>query len=54
MAASGGALGRIDMSEPSSNLAWGGPTWRTLYVTACTSIYHIETNVAGDRASFIP
>jgi gluconolactonase len=30
-----------------SNLAWGDDDWRTLYVTAVTSVYRIRMNVAG-------
>jgi hypothetical protein len=30
-----------------SNLAWGDDDWRTLYVTAVTSVYRIHLKVAG-------
>jgi len=30
-----------------ANLAWGGPDWKTLYVTAVTSVYRLPMKVAG-------
>lgn len=45
------APGRFDRSkigpEVPANLCFGGAGWRTLYITACTSLYAIEVNVAG-------
>ena len=34
-----------------SNLAWGDDDWRTLYVTAVTSVYRIRMKVAGQPVS---
>jgi len=38
-------LGTIEVPENTSNLAWGGPDWHTLFVTASTSVYAIATKV---------
>jgi gluconolactonase len=43
--ADGRHLGRIATPEPAANLAWGGADWRTLFVTAATSVYAIGTRV---------
>jgi len=36
--------------EQPANLAWGDSDWKTLYITATTSLYKIKTNAAG----FVP
>lgn len=43
----GHLLGRIIPPEPPANLAWGDADWKTLFITACTSLYRIRVNVAG-------
>ena len=43
-------LGTIVMSEQPANLAWGDKDYRTLYITAKTSVYRIATKARG----FIP
>lgn len=43
----GELLGFIDVGEAPANCAFGGPDWRTLYVTARTSIYRLPLKVAG-------
>ena len=40
-------LGTIEVPEFVGNMAWGGPDWSTLYVTATTSLYRIRLNVRG-------
>ena len=40
-------LGVIVTPARPSNLAWGGSGWSTLFVTAQTSVYRIETSVRG-------
>ena len=40
-------LGTIRTPEIPANCAWGGEDWRTLFITARTSIYRLKTNVAG-------
>jgi len=47
--ANGKHLGTIKVPETVGNLAWGGYLGKTLYITASTSIYSIELNVAGVR-----
>ena len=42
-------LGTIKVPERVGNLAWGGHLGKTLYITATTSVYSIELNVAGVR-----
>jgi sugar lactone lactonase YvrE len=43
----GRLLGFIGVGEPAANLVWGGPDWRTLFVTARTSVYRVPMRVAG-------
>ena len=42
----GNLIGRVLIPEIVGNLTWGGKDWRTLYLTASTSLYVIETRVA--------
>ncbi|MEZ4520094.1 MAG: SMP-30/gluconolactonase/LRE family protein [Thermomicrobiales bacterium] len=46
--ADGEIVGQIELDEQPSNLAWGGPDFSTLYVTARTGLYSIETVVRGE------
>lgn len=43
-------LGTIAMPEQPANLAWGDKDYRTLYITATTSVYHLRTKARG----FVP
>ena len=43
-------LGTILMPQQPANLAWGGPQLSTLYITATTSVYKLETSAKG----FVP
>ena len=43
----GALLGFIGLPEAPANLAWGGDDWRTLFVTANTSVYRLGMSVAG-------
>jgi gluconolactonase len=45
--ASGNHLGTIAMPEQPANLAWGDPDYHTLYITASTSVYRLETKTRG-------
>ena len=36
------------MPERVANLAWAGPDRKTLYITASTSVYRVQLNIAGD------
>ncbi|MCZ6679369.1 MAG: SMP-30/gluconolactonase/LRE family protein [Candidatus Poribacteria bacterium] len=44
---SGKHLGIIKVPEKAANLAWGGDDWRTLFITASTSIYSVQCKVSG-------
>ncbi len=48
--AQGHHLGTILMPEQPANLAWGGPGLGTLYITATTSVYKLDTRAQG----FVP
>jgi len=48
--ASGKHLGTIVMPEQPANLAWGDADFRTLYITATTSVYQLKTKTRG----FVP
>ena len=48
--ANGNHLGTIVMPEQPANLAWGDPQYKTLYVTATTSVYRLKTKTRG----FVP
>lgn len=43
----GNHLGTIVTPEKPSNCAWGDDDWRSLYITAVTSVYKIRVNVPG-------
>lgn len=47
----GELLGQIGLPETPANLAWGGDDWRTLFVTATTSVYRLPMKVAGQPVS---
>jgi gluconolactonase len=51
--AGGEHLGVVRIPEAASNLAWGGSDWRTLYVTASTSVYALPTLVGPRREPFM-
>jgi gluconolactonase len=40
-------LGTIRLPEKVGNLAWGDADWKSIYITASTSIYRVRANVAG-------
>ncbi len=43
-------MGTIEMPEQPANLTWGDKDYRTLYITATTSIYRLRTKTRG----FVP
>ncbi len=47
MDSGGKALGRVMMSELPANMAWGDGDWKSLYITARSSIYRLKLNIAG-------
>src|SRR5580765_1081238 len=48
--AKGNHLGTIVMPEQPANLTWGEKDYRTLYITATTSVYRLDTKTQG----FVP
>ena len=40
-------LGIILIPERAANLAWGGDDWKSLFITASTSLYRVACKVAG-------
>jgi gluconolactonase len=44
---SGKHLGVIEVPEGVANLTWGGDGWKTLFITATTSIYRVQCKVTG-------
>ncbi len=49
-APSGQRIARILLPESAANLAFGGPNGRTVYMTARTSLYAVDTLVGGANA----
>jgi gluconolactonase len=49
----GAWLGVIAVPEKVANLNWGGPGWRTLYITASTSVYCLPMNVSGTPLAYM-
>jgi gluconolactonase len=45
--ANGNHLGTIVMPEQPANLTWGDAAYRTLYITATTSVYRLKTKTPG-------
>ena len=41
----GRLIGKLRIPELVSNLTWGGPDWRTLYITATHSVYAVPVKV---------
>ena len=48
--ATGHHLGTIVVPEQPANLAWGDKDYRTLYITATTSVYRLQMKAEG----FVP
>jgi len=53
LAPDGERLGVVHVPEAASNLTWGGPDWRTLFVTAGTSVYAVRTLVGPRREPYM-
>jgi gluconolactonase len=45
--AQGHHVGTIALPEQPANLTWGDPDYRTLYITATTSVYRLRTKTEG-------
>ncbi len=48
----GKVLGQIQLPETAANAAWGGPEGKTLYITARTHIYRLQTLIGGNLPAF--
>jgi gluconolactonase len=46
-------LGVVEIPENVGNLAFGGPDWNWLFVPASTSLYRVQTKVAGRVEPFM-
>jgi gluconolactonase len=46
-------IGAVSVPEKVANLHWGGPTWSTLFLTASTSLYAIETRTSARLEPFM-
>lgn len=53
ISAGGEHLGIIHVPEKTANFNWGGADWSTLYITASTSIYRVQTKTRGNRLSYM-
>lgn len=49
----GTLIGKVDIPELVANLHWGGADWRTLFVTATTSLYAVDTRVGPRPEPFM-
>ncbi len=49
----GARVGVIEVPEKVANLNWGDPDWKTLYITASTSVYSLRMQVAGNRLLYM-
>lgn len=46
-------IGKVAVPELTANFHWGGPDWRTLYVTASTSVYAIPVMIGPRSEPFM-
>lgn len=49
----GSRLGTIPIPEQAANLNWGDEDWKSLYVTANTSVYRVRMAVCGNRLGYM-
>ena len=49
----GALIGKIAVPEVVANLHWGGRDWRTLFITASTSLYAIDVKVGPHQEAFM-
>jgi len=48
----GTRIGVIGVPEPVSNMNWGERDWRSLFITATSSVYRIRLNARGNRLGY--
>ena len=46
-------IGNVVLPEVCANLHWGGKDWRTLFVTASTSVYSVPVKVGPHLEPFM-
>jgi gluconolactonase len=46
-------LGIIRVPEVTTNLHWGDADWKTLYITASSSLYRVRMDIAGAQEPFM-
>lgn len=49
----GTLIGKIAVPEVAANLHWGGADWRTLFITASTSLYALDVKVGPHQEAFM-
>jgi gluconolactonase len=49
----GELIGKLRVPELVGNLTWGGPDWRTLFLTATHSLYAVETRIGPRREPYM-
>jgi len=49
----GTLIGKIAVPEMVANLHWGSRDWRTLFITASTSLYAIDVKVGPHQEAFM-
>jgi gluconolactonase len=49
VSAEGEVLAQVRFPEKTANCAWGDADYRSLYITASTSVYRLRTLIAGVR-----
>jgi gluconolactonase len=52
--ADGTLLGILSLPQRPSNLAWGSPDGKTLFITAVDHVYQVRLKVAGVTPPFLP
>jgi len=52
-APNGALIGKIAVPEMVANLHWGARDWRTLFITASTSLYAIDVKVGPHQEAFM-
>jgi len=52
-APSGDLIGKVRTPELVANLAWGGPAFHTLFLTASSSVYRLATKVGPRREPYM-
>ncbi len=49
----GALIGKVAVPEAVANLHWGGRDWRTLFITASTSLYAMDVKVGPHQEPFM-